>query len=100
MLGRQPVIDGHHDRLGTHRMLAGGAIMGVEIADDEPAAVEEHHDWQLAVTGIDWRPIDSDSDGTGRPVDGAVLDVQFGVHRPARQVAEPLAGSVDAVVGG
>ena len=54
VLGRQPVVDGHHDRVGAHRMLAAGAVVGVEVADHEAAAVEEQHDGQRATV---WNPV-------------------------------------------
>ncbi|CPR12245.1 hypothetical protein BN971_03539 [Mycobacterium bohemicum DSM 44277] len=98
MLGRQPVVDGDHDRAGGGGVLARGAVVRVEVADDEAAAVEEqHHRAGRAV--MRWRPIDPDGDGPGRTGNGPVLDAQLGVHRPAGQVAEPLAGRVDTIVG-
>ena len=45
------------------------------------------------------RPVHPDRDRARRSVDGAVLDAQFGVHRPARQVAEPLPRRLGASVG-
>ncbi len=99
MLGCQPVIDGHHDRVGAHGVLAGRAVVGVEVADDEPAAVKVQHDRLCCViVGIGWRPIDPYSDGARRPLDGPVLDPQLGMQRPARQIAEPLPRCVDPIV--
>ena len=99
MFGRQPVVDGHHDRAGAHGMLAAGAVVGVEVADDEAAAMEKHHDGRCCtVAGTSWRPIDPDSDGACRPLDGAVFDPQLGVQRPVGQVGEPLARRVDPIV--
>ena len=43
VLGRQPVVDGHHDRVGADGMLAAGAVVRVEVAHHEAAAVEKHH---------------------------------------------------------
>ena len=40
MLGREPVVHGAHDRAGARRDLAAQRIVGLEIADDEAAAVE------------------------------------------------------------
>ena len=37
--------------------------------------------------------------GPAGPRNGAVLDPQLGMQRPARQVAEPLPRRVDAIVG-
>jgi hypothetical protein len=104
VLGRQPVVDRYHDRVSAYRMPAGGAVVGVEVANDKAAAMEIHDDRGSgagrARVGIGWRPIDPDTDRAGRPLDGPVLDPQFAVQPPARQVAEPLARSVDAVIGG
>ncbi|WP_369830290.1 alpha/beta hydrolase fold domain-containing protein, partial [Mycobacterium sp. E342] len=65
-----------------------------------PAAVEIQHDGRRRVLRIAWRPIDPDADRSRRAGDGPVLDAQLGVQRPARQVAEPLPGGVDTVLGG
>jgi hypothetical protein len=97
VLGRQPVVDGYHDRVSAHRMLAGGAVMGVEVADDEAAAMEIDDD-RRGGAGIGWWPIDPDADGARGTLDVPVLDSEPGVQRPARQVAEPLARRVNTVV--
>jgi hypothetical protein len=39
VLGCQPVVDGHHDRIRAYRVLAARAVVGVEIADDKAAAM-------------------------------------------------------------
>ena len=99
MFGRQPVVDGHHDGAGAHGMLAGRTVVGVQVTDDEPAAVKVQHDGLCCViAGIGWRPVDPDIDGARRPLDDPVLDPQFGVQRPAGQVCEPLPRRVDPVV--
>ena len=99
MFGRQPVVDGHHDGSGTHGMLACRAVVGVQIADDEATAVEKHHDGvRRGIARISWRPVDPDVDGACRPLDGPVLDPQFGMQRAAGQVGEPLPRRIDPVV--
>ncbi len=102
MLGRQPVVDGYDDRIGAHRVLARRAVVGVEVAHHEAAAVEiQHHGRGNAPTvtvGMAWRPVNPDVDGTRRTGDGPVLDPQLGMQRAARQVTEPLPGRVDALV--
>jgi hypothetical protein len=40
VLGSQPVVDGAHDRSGACRNLPAQGIVGLEVADDEAAAVE------------------------------------------------------------
>ena len=99
MFGRQPVVDGHHDRAGAHGMLAAGAVVGVEVADDEATAVKIQYDGRCCpVPGISWWPIDPDSDGACRPLDRPVFDPQLWVHRPAWQVAKPLARRIDPIL--
>ena len=44
VLRGEPVIDRHHHGAGFNRVLAGGAVVGVEVADREAAAVEIHGD--------------------------------------------------------
>ncbi len=98
MLGRQPIVDRHHEGVGADGVLTGRAVVGVQVADDEAAAVEEHHHGRRGVIG--WRPVDPDVDRPGRPVDGAVLDTKFGMEAAARQVSQGRPGRVDTVVGG
>ncbi len=65
----------------------------------KPPPWKIQHDGRCGVIArIGWRPIDPDSDGARRPLDGAVFDPQFGVQRPARQVGEPLPRRVDPIV--
>ena len=66
VLRRQPVVDGHHDRVGADRVLASRAVVAVEVAHDEAAAVKVQHDGRRGVVrvrvGSAWRPIDPDGD--------------------------------------
>jgi len=80
-------------------VLASRAVVGVEVTDDEAAAVEEQDNWGRAVGGIAWRPINADAQRARRSRDGPVLHPQLRVQRPARQVAEPLARRVDTILG-
>lgn len=98
MLGRQPVVDGHHYRRGAYGMLATGAVMGVEVTDYKAAAVEIHHHWWRIVIG--WRPVDPDVDRARRPVDGAVLHPQLRMEDTPRQIPQLLAGRFDPAVDG
>ncbi len=41
VLGGQSVVDGYHDRVGADRMLTRRAVVSVEVAHDEAAAVED-----------------------------------------------------------
>ena len=101
MLGCQPVVDGHHHRIGADGMLATGAVVGVEVAGDEAAAVEEQdHRWRFEVSVIGWRPIDSNVERAGRPVDAAVLHPQIGMKGAPRQISQLPASRGDAVVDG
>jgi hypothetical protein len=72
--------------------------VGVEVADDETAAVEEHHHRRRGVIG--WRPVDPDVERPGRPVDGAVLHPKLGMKTASRQIPQPRASRVDAVLDG
>ena len=72
--------------------------MGVEVADDEAAAVEEDDHRRRGVIG--WRPVDPDVERPGRPVDGAVLHPKLGMKAAPRQIPQLPASRVDAVVGG
>lgn len=45
MFGRQPVVDGYHHRLRAHGVLAGSAVMGIQVADDETPP------WKYTTTG-------------------------------------------------
>ncbi|MDT5263844.1 MAG: hypothetical protein QOI90_470 [Mycobacterium sp.] len=42
MIGREPVVDRHHATLSEDSNRATQMVVGVEIADDPPAAVTEH----------------------------------------------------------
>jgi hypothetical protein len=49
VLGREAIVDGDHDQLAFMGELAAHHVMGVEIADDEAAAVQEHQTRREAV---------------------------------------------------
>ena len=101
MFGCQPVVDGHHHRIGADGVLATGAVVGVEVAGDETAAVKEHnHRRRFEVSVIAWRPIDSNVERAVRPVDAAVLHPQLGIKGPPRQVSQLPSSPVDAVLDG
>lgn len=90
MFRRQPVVDGYHQRAGAHRVAAGVAVVGVQVAYHPAAAVEEQHHRRLRGR-VGW-PVQPDRYRTRRRVDYSVLDAQFLVDLLARQVAEPLPG--------
>ena len=99
MLGRQPVFDRHHHGVGADGVLAAGAVMGVQVADDKAAAVEKQHDRRRRLMGvIGWRPVDPDVDRAGRPVDAAVFHPQLRVESAPRQIAQPLPRRFDTVI--
>ena len=101
MLGCQPVVDGHDHGIGADGVLAAGAVVGVEVAGDEAAAVKEHnHRRRFEVSVIGSRPIDSNVDRAGRPIDAAVFHPQLGIKLAPRQIPQLPAGRVDAVVDG
>ena len=52
VLGREPVVDGHHDAPGAVAQIARDRIVGVEVADDVSAAVVVHERRQAASIGI------------------------------------------------
>ena len=100
MFGGQPVVHRDHDAVPADRVLTGGDVVGVEVAEGETAAVEEHRHRMWAGSGIILRPVHPHRDRPGRPGDVMVLHPQFGVHLPARQVTQPLTGLLDPAVGG
>ncbi len=69
-LRREPVVDAHHDgvRAGADRPAL--VVVGVDVADDEPAAVHEQHARQRAVPV---RPVDARGDVAVRRRDHGVL---------------------------
>ena len=80
-------------------MLTGGAVVRVEVAQREAAAMEKQNRGRCRATvGIGWRPTDPDADGARRTRNGPVLDPQLGMQLPARQVAQPLPRRVDTIV--
>jgi hypothetical protein len=79
-------------------VLAGGPVVGVEVADDEATPVEKQHHRRRFV--IAWRPVDPDVDRPGRPVDGAVLHPKLGIEAAPRQIPQFLASRFDAAIGG
>ncbi|CNV96261.1 Uncharacterised protein [Mycobacterium tuberculosis] len=84
VLRRQPVVDGHDNRVSADGVLAAGAIVRVEVAHDESAAMEIQHNGRLGLIGTRWRPIDPGPDRPRRSIDRKVNDPQLGVHRLAR----------------
>ena len=80
MLGGQPVVDGHHDGIGTDGMRAGDRVVGVEITERKTPAVIEDDDRQVALLG-GRRPVDADRDVADLAVpDGSILDAQVRQH--------------------
>ena len=78
MFGRQPVVNGYHDRIRAYRVLPARAVVGVEVANDKATAMEIHDDRasdaRRTGIGIGWRPIDPDTNRARGPLDGPVLD--------------------------
>jgi hypothetical protein len=86
VLGCQPVVDGHHHRVGADGVLAAGAVVGVEVAHHETAAVKENHHGLQGAIGMCCRPIDPDPDGARWALDIAVFHPKFWMQLPARQI--------------
>ena len=80
MLGGEPVVDGHHDGLGADGVRAGDGVVGVQVAEAEPAAVVEDDDGQ-ALSSATGRPVDANGNvGELAVTDRAVLDPQVRKH--------------------
>jgi hypothetical protein len=82
-------------------MLARDRVVGVEVADGEPAAVEEHRH-RVGFPGADLLvgPVHPNRDRPLRGLQAVVLDAQIGVQGPARKVAQPPARLLDPAVDG
>jgi hypothetical protein len=98
MLGRQTVVDRHHQRTRADRVAAGIPVVTVQITNDPPAAVEEHHHRHHCVPGVRW-PVQPDRDPTRGPIDRPVLDSQVLMNRTAGEIPEALPRGVRASVG-
>jgi hypothetical protein len=70
--------------------------VGVEVAEGESAAVEEHGDRVYVVVVV--RPVDPHRDGPGRPVDPVILHPHRRMQRPAGQIPQPPAGLMHTLV--
>ena len=66
VFGCQPVVHRDHQRAGADGVLAGGSVVGVQIADDQAAAVEEHHH-RRRVPAPDPAAASRSGPGSGRP---------------------------------
>ncbi len=101
MLGRQPVVHGHDDGLGSDGVGAGHRVVGVQVTERPAAAVVEHHHRQVVVLR-DRRPVDAHGNAGDIPViDGAFLDSHVGQRfRWRLQLPHLLTGHLDTVVGG
>ena len=101
MLGRQPVVDRHHDGLGADGVGARHRVVGVQVADRPASAVVEHHHRQVVVLCYR-RPVDAHGDVGDIPVvDGAFFDSHVRQRfRWRLQLPHLLAGYVYTVVGG
>ena len=94
VLRREAVVEGDHHRATVLGDGAAGQVVGVEVADDEAAAVQEQHGRQWAV-GVG--PVDPRRSGPGRARHLGVGDLGHrGQQRVVAQVhgerAEPRAG--------
>ena len=79
VLGRQPVVDRHHDGVRAVCQRAAEVVVGLEVADHPAAAVEEDHGRRRR-----WRAvgaIDAHRDGAGRAGNRPVLDLRDGLGR-------------------
>lgn len=73
-----------HDPVARAHAVGAQAIVRVEVAHDESAAMEIQHNGRLGLIGTRWRPIDPGPDRPRRSIDRKVNDPQLGVHRLAR----------------
>ena len=67
VLGRQSIVDRCHDARSARAQIAAHAVMGVEAAQHETTAVEEHEQGKGAGAQ---RRVDADAQRPARPVDG------------------------------
>ena len=76
VLRGQPVVNRNHHGTNAIREVSAQAVVAVQIAEHEPAAVGVHHDRQRG--GIGHRAVDPDRDVTARAGNRRVAD---GAHR-------------------
>lgn len=97
MFRREAVVNRYHDRLGLDCVVTRGAVVGVEVAQCEPAAMEIHGHRVGARLRVG--PVHADRYGPARPVDLVVFHSEFGVNGSAWQVTEHASGRLDPAFG-
>ena len=87
MLGREPVVDRHHDRARRVRELASDPVELLDVPDDPTAAVQHDEDRQ---TGVGRRPVDAHRYAVGV----VILDREDRLGRsPGHGEVEPPSGA-------
>ena len=103
VLGREPVVDRHHDAPGAVRERQASAVLAVEVTGDEAATVEVHESRPRARVPSGFVDADGDARRAGRSGNDAVCDgdaVRDGTraHRADdRTHARPHRGGVAAL---
>ncbi|MNE27717.1 hypothetical protein D3C80_1211360 [compost metagenome] len=98
--GRAAVVHRHHRRTAEQGQAAAQLVMAVEVAEDEAAAVEEHHERQA---GLRLRPVQARRQRAGGTGDAQLAHLGQGCRRAQRRHGAGLAhgGGVQAgKVGG
>ena len=80
--GCQPIVDRNHDRADTVRHRAAQFVVGIQIAEHEPAAMREDDDGH-GTRCAKYRPVDPHGDVARRGGHGPVCNA----HGPARDAA-------------
>ena len=90
VLRRQPVVHRHDHRAAAPADLAAHGVVGVDAANDEGAAVEEHQD---RAAGLKVRSIDADANVAPGAREEAILDGGDFVPGNADVVARQIGGA-------
>ena len=73
VLGREAVVDRHHDAADPGRQVAAHAVVRIEAAQHEAAAVKEHHERKRPAAG---GRVDAQGNRPTRSVDAALVDLR------------------------
>jgi len=101
VLGGEPVVHADHDRRHVAAEQPGVVVLGVEVADDEPAAVEvqDRRDRAFRARSVEADGQVADRAGQGGVLDRADLHLRLRVAQADGHRAEPLAGLLRRALG-
>lgn len=87
VLGRQPVVHRDHHGIGLYRRGAGHRVVGVQVADDPSAAMDQHENRPYSALG---GRVDPNRYFAGGARDRAIFDVGHLDPRRARRGDRPI----------